>query len=402
MVSEHASPLAMPGSDADAGGQNVYVAELATMLGRLGCEVVVHTRRTSPDVPRRVELARNVIVDHVPAGPPARVFRDDLFPYMDEFAADLRRVWRRSPPDVVHAHFWMSGWAALEAAWPLGIPVVQTFHALGVVKHRQQGAKDTSPPERLETEAHVLRRADTIVATCSDEAFELLRLGAEMDGVSVIPCGVGLDRFQPDGPTEPRPANGRRRLVVAARLVERKGIGNTIEALSHVPGCELVVAGGPPGGRVTDDAEGRRLYDLARQLGVDDRVDFRGFTSQESLPALLRSSDVAVCVPWYEPFGISAVEAMACGVPVVASCVGGLLDTVVDGVNGVHVPPRDPARLAEALGELLASPSTMRSYGEAGVRRARDHYSWQRITADTLDVYSSLVGGRAFAMGARR
>src|SRR3954447_24567515 len=178
MVSEHASPLAVLGG-VDAGGQNVHVAALATELGRGGDQVVVHTRRDDPTLPRRVPLARNVEVDHVDAGPPTDVPKDELLPYMGEFAADLREQWLADPPDVVHTHFWMSALAALEASAGLGIPVVHTFHALGTVKRRHQGARDTSPPRRIELEREIARRVDRIVATCSDEVFELRRMGAD-------------------------------------------------------------------------------------------------------------------------------------------------------------------------------------------------------------------------------
>jgi glycosyltransferase involved in cell wall biosynthesis len=194
MVSEHASPLAVLGG-VDAGGQNVHVAALATELGRAGHAVIVHTRRDSARPPRRVRLARGVVVDHVSAGPPEEVSKDELLPYMDEFAADLARQWRRWRPDIVHAHFWMSGFASLTAARPLGIPVVETFHALGVVKRRHQGAKDTSPSDRLEIEARVARDVDGIIATSSDEVFELLRLGVDSRRITVVPCGVDLRHF---------------------------------------------------------------------------------------------------------------------------------------------------------------------------------------------------------------
>ena len=399
MVSEHASPLAALGG-ADAGGQNVHVAALSTALARRGVEVVVHTRRDDPGLPRVVEVAPRVTVEHVDAGPAAPVPKDELLPFMDEFAMRLRRAWRREPPDLVHAHFWMSGRAALAASAPLGVPVVQTFHALGVVKRRHQGAKDPSPPSRLREEQAIARRADRIVATCSDEVFELTRLGADRHRISVVPCGVDLGRFRPDGPAEPRDRR-RHRLLVVSRMVERKGIGNAIAALAELPGAELVVAGGPPAERLAGHPEAHRLRRLARRLGVADRVSFRGGLDPAGLPPLYRSADVVVCVPWYEPFGIVPLEAMACGVPVVASAVGGLVDSVVDGVTGVHVPPRRPDRLAAALAALLADPARLAALGRAGARRARRRYSWDRIAAGTLDAYGALRPQVVPAGGAR-
>ena len=398
MVSEHASPLAVLGG-VDAGGQNVHVAALATELGHRGLEVVVHTRRDDPSLPRRVALAPGVTVEHVDAGPPLPVPKDELLPYMDEFAARLARSWLRQPPDLVHAHFWMSGWAALAAARPLGVPVVQTFHALGVVKRRHYGHKDTSPPERLDVEAAVLESVDRVVATCSDELFELLRLGGEFQRISVVPCGVDVERFRPDGPAERR-RPGLRRLVAVSRLVERKGVGNVISALAEVPGCELVVAGGPEASQLGRDAESRRLWALAESLGVADRVELRGRVGRDDLPALIRSADAVVCVPWYEPFGIVPLEAMACGRPVVASAVGGLIDTVVDGVTGIHVPPRRPDRVAAAVRALFDDPGLVQSLGAAGARRAATRYSWSRVADATLEAYGAVIGSRRARTGA--
>jgi glycosyltransferase involved in cell wall biosynthesis/phosphoheptose isomerase len=395
MVSEHASPLAVLGG-VDAGGQNVHVAELARVLGRLGVEVTVHTRRDSEELPEWVRFAPGVLVHHVDAGPPQTLVKDELLPYMDAFARHLERVWRRRRPDVVHAHFWMSAYAALQAAERLGIPVVQTFHALGVVKRRYQGEKDTSPPERLAIERRIVEQADGIVATCTDEVFELLRLGAERSRLTVIPCGVDLSLFRPDGPRARRRA-GMQRLLTVGRLVERKGIGNVVSALPALPGVELVVAGGPERERLACDPEARRLRDLAEAEGVADRVRLLGRVEHDQVPALMRSADAVVSVPWYEPFGITPVEAMACGVPIVASAVGGMIDTVLDGVTGVQVAPRDPERLAEALAGLLGDPERRAAYGRAGVERAKRFYDWERIGTSTLAVYEKLARARRAA-----
>jgi D-inositol-3-phosphate glycosyltransferase len=398
LVSEHASPLAVPGGT-DAGGQNSHVAALAMGLARRGADVVVHTRRDDPDLPRRVRMAPGVVVDHVPAGPPEPIAKDLLLPYMDEFAACLREQWARRRPDVVHSHFWMSGYAAVRAAGPpLGIPVLHTFHALGVVKRREQGAADTSPPERLAIEERLLHEADRILATCPDEVFELLRLGADRHRVSVVPCGVDVAHFTPRGAAAPRsPALGSSapRVLYVGRLVPRKGIGNLITALGGVPGAELVIAGGPAPAMLATDPEVARLRALAAELGVGDRVRFLGRVGQEELPALYRSADVVACVPWYEPFGIVPVEAMACGIPVVAAAVGGLADTVIDSVTGLHVPPREPGTIAFALRRLLADPALRAALGAAGRARAVRHYAMERVIAGTLRAYAGT--GRAVA-----
>jgi glycosyltransferase involved in cell wall biosynthesis len=388
LVSEHASPLAAVGG-VDAGGQNVYVSELATNLGDEGVDVVVHTRRDDPSLPRRVEIAPGVIVDHVDAGPAKRVPKDELLTYMDAFADDLSRCWSADPPDVIHSHFWMSGRAALAAA-PPGVPVVHTFHALGMVKRRYQGVRDPSPRGRLAEERRIVRCADLVIATCSDEVVELARIGADLRRVTVVPCGVDLERFHPKAPAEPRP-EGLHRIATIGRLVERKGVDDVITALADLPGAELVIAGGPPLAELHHDPEVRRLRATALRAGVADRVIFRGSLPRDAVPPLLRSADIVVCSPWYEPFGMVPLEARACGVPVVATAVGGMLDTVVDGVTGLHVPPRRPDVLAHALASLLADPERRDCLGVAGRRCAEQRYGWDRVADATLASYSRLL-----------
>jgi D-inositol-3-phosphate glycosyltransferase len=393
MVSEHASPLAVLGG-VDAGGQNVHVAALAEALARREHEVVVHTRRDDPSLPRRVAMGEGVIVDHVDAGPPSEVPKDELLPYMASFAEQLREQWLEDRPDVVHSHFWMSALAALDAAEGLDIPVVQTFHALGVVKRRHQGRRDTSPRGRIPLERDIAGRVERVIATCTDEVAELERMGAMPRSVVVVPCGVDRERFRPDGPAETRTA-GRHRLVAACRLVERKGIGDLLHALVELPDTELHVAGGPDAAQLCLDPEGRRLIRLAERLGVGDRLRLRGRISRDAMPLLLRSADLAVCVPWYEPFGIVPLEAMACGIPVVASAVGGQVDSVADGRTGRLVPPRDPAALARVVGQLLDDPQRRRSLGAAGVRRVRRLYDFDRIAMLTERVYRDVLAGVA-------
>jgi glycosyltransferase involved in cell wall biosynthesis len=391
MVSEHASPLAALGG-ADAGGQNVHVAALATALGRRGHEVIIHTRRDGAG-PDRVPLAPGVTVEHVPAGPSRPVPKDELLPYMGDFAEHLGRRWRAGPPDVVHGHFWMSGLAALAATHDLAVPVAQTFHALGIVKRRHQSAMDTSPAERTVLEAQIARQVDRVVATCSDELRELCALGVRSDRVDVVPCGADLGRFRPDGPVAPR--GWRMRVLGIGRLVPRKGVDTVIEAMAAVPGAEYVVAGGPAPEDLDEDPEVRRLCGVAAAHGVTRRVLFLGRVPHEDVPALIRSADVVVSVPWYEPFGIAAVEAMACGKPVIGSAVGGHLDTIAHGVTGLHVPARDPVVLARWLRTLLADGHRRAALGRAAAERAHGRYSWDRIAAQTEAVYERMIAPAA-------
>ena len=296
MVSEHASPLACLAETADparsstdqaaaagigavdAGGQNVHVHALATALGRAGHEVVVHTRRTDAATPQRVPLAPGVVVDHVPAGPAVELGKDDLLEHMGEFADVLRRQWTARPPDVAHAHFWMSGLAALDAGRATGVPVTQTFHALGSVKRRHQGARDTSPAERVARESDLAASVDRVIATCHDEVAELVALGVSADRIDVVPCGVDVDHFTPSR----RPSgHAVPRILTVSRLVPRKGVDTVVRALGRLAGLsgrlpELVVAGGPTATTLDDDAEVARLRAIAAAEGVADRVHFVG------------------------------------------------------------------------------------------------------------------------------
>src|SRR5690606_21157977 len=199
---------------------------------------------------------------------------------------------------------------------------------------------------------------------------ELLRMGVPRHQISVIPSGVDSATFSPLGPGAPRSANSPRILTVG-RLVERKGFEDVIRALRLVPKAEVVVVGGPPADELRDDPEAERLRAVAVDFGVDHRVHLVGAVPRGEMPLWYRSADVLVCAPWYEPFGLTPLEGMACGVPVVATAVGGLMDTVVDGFTGELVPPRDPNALGRALRHLLADPVRRLAYATAGVDRAR-------------------------------
>ncbi|MFJ6303299.1 glycosyltransferase [Pseudarthrobacter oxydans] len=400
MISEHASPLAALGG-VDAGGQNVHVAALSEALARRGHHVTVYTRRDATELPARVRVGPRLEVVHVDAGPARHVPKDGLLPFMGELADGVARDWSLRPPDVVHGHFWMSGLAALDAARrPASgyrIPVIQTFHALGTVKRRHQGAEDTSPQERRWLEPGVGRSADRIIATCSDEVFELKAMGIDTGKISIAPCGVDLDFFSADGPTAARTAGHR--ILSVGRLVPRKGVDLVIRSLPYLreSGFDdvelLIVGGGGDSGVLDADPEVRRLLGLAAELGVADQVRLQGQVARGEMPGIFRSADAVVCAPWYEPFGIVPLEAMACGVPVVAAAVGGLRDTVVDHGTGLHVPPRDPEAIASALAMLLRNRSLRADLGNAGKVRARTRYSWDRVAAETEKAYQLAMAG---------
>jgi glycosyltransferase involved in cell wall biosynthesis len=285
--------------------------------------------------------------------------------------------------------------AAHEATAGLDVPVVLTFHALGSVKRRFQGSADTSPAGRVGTERRLATTADRVIAQCDDEVRELVRLGVPVGRVSVIPSGVDLERFRPDGTRAPRRA-GSARILTVGRLVPRKGFADLIRALPAVPEAELVIAGGTPD--ATDaDPEAVRLRALAAELGVSDRVCLLGAVGREAMPAWYRSADVVACTPWYEPFGLTPLEAMACGRPVVAYAVGGLAESVRPGVTGVHVPPGDVSALAAALRDLLADPGRRERYGRAALSRARTRYGWTDVASELTQVYAAVAADRYLA-----
>jgi D-inositol-3-phosphate glycosyltransferase len=402
MISEHASPLAHLGG-VDAGGQNVAVAELSAALARRGHEVVVYTRRDDPDLPDRVDTEKGYAVVHVPAGPACGLPKDELLQYMGTFGRYLGMSWNDWRPDVAHAHFWMSGLATMPAAAMHDVPAVQTFHALGVVKRRHQGVDDTSPDDRVRLETLIARKTDWVAATCSDEVDELVRMGRPRSAISVVPCGVDVDEFTPRGPTAPR--GKPHRIVSVGRLVPRKGFDTMIRAMRLIPDTELVIVGGPDKSGLDDDAEAMRLQQLAARMGVADRVHLYGSVAREEMPMLLRSADVVAATPWYEPFGIVPLESMACGVPVVASAVGGMLDTVVDDGTGRLVPPKDFRALAAAINPILRDKRIRATLGAAGRRRVCARYTWDKVADDSVGVYSHLAetGHRipVYARGAR-
>ncbi|MFD7063155.1 glycosyltransferase [Streptomyces sp. NPDC059906] len=387
MVSEHASPLAAPGG-VDAGGQNVYVARLTEELAKRGHDVTVYTRRDATGLADRMPLPGGAVVEHVPAGPPVSVPKDELLPHMPAFGAHLARAWARDRPDVVHAHFWMSGTASQLGAGPLGIPLLQTFHTLGAVERRHEGMRDTSPYERVGIERHLGRTCEGVLATSTDEVVELGRMGVPARRIRVVPGGVDTEHFHPGADTGGTPERRlRHRLLACGRLVRRKGYDQAVRALAHLPDTELLVAGGPPAGTVEADTEARRLTDIAHRAGVADRVRLLGAVHPDDMPALLRSADLVMCTPVYEAFGLVPLEAMACGVPVLATDVGGHRDSLADGGTGRLVAPQDLGALVEAARALLADERLRRQYGRNGRERVLRHYTWARVAEGAEQAY---------------
>lgn len=394
MVSEHASPLAVLGG-VDAGGQNVHVDALARGLAARGHEVTVHTRRDNPDLPEIVELAPGVCVHHVNAGPAKPIPKDEFGPFLPKFANELTKYWTTNRPDVIHAHFWMSGVVSLEGAEQLSIPTAITYHALGVVKKRHQAEADTSPDTRIPAERQLLQRMSRVIATCTDEVRELVQMGGDTERIDIVPCGVDSTAFCPaetgESDVVATERQERFRILSLSRLVPRKGVGEAVEMLKYLPDVEMTVAGGPDAKDLDTDKEVQRLRELAQSHGVADRVTFVGAVDRDRIPQLLAEMDLAVVLPWYEPFGIVPLEIMSCGKPLVGSAVGGLLDTVTDGETGLLVPPRKPERAAAAVRTLLDDPAMRRQMGKAARRKIEQRYDWSQVSAATEAVYRDML-----------
>ena len=409
MISEHASPLASLGG-VDAGGQNVYVLEVARRLASAGHQVDVLTRRDHAMQPAMVELRRGLRVIHIPAGPPEPIAKEALLPHMPAFSAAVERLARHNGGyDVVHANFFLSGLAALRLKQTLGTPFVITFHALGLVRREHQGADDGFPRERTEIERTLVRQADRLIAECPQDESDLIRLyGARPETITVVPCGVDMSQFRPMGRTA-----ARRRLGLAGddftvlqlgRLVPRKGIDTVVRAMAcldpAVRARLLIVGGNTPTPDPQATPEIARLRALARQLGVDQRVSFLGQRARRDLRCCYAAADVFVTTPWYEPFGITPLEAMACGVPVVGSEVGGIRYSVLHGVTGLLVPPRDPRSLARCLGELHSHPEVAQAMGRAGRARVASLFTWERVAHALDEVYRDVLDARATKVAA--
>ena len=403
ILSDHASPLAPPGS-VDSGGQNVYVAHLARELALEGYLVDIFTRRDSMIHKQLVQWRDNVRVIHVPAGPAHYIPKEAMLPYMDAFARFVVRFARRQAAlyDVVHANFFMSGMVAQYLKLALGIPFVITFHALGKVRRLAQGAADTFPEARLNIEHALMRDADRIIAECPQDRQDMEQLyGAPSSRIDIAPCGFNPQELWP---VPVRLARQRLRLPIGkfvvlqlGRMVPRKGVDTVIRGLAllrrqhHVDAMLLVVGGESEPSGPCGTPELSRLRALARELGVSEHVQFTGRKARSELRYYYSAADAFVTTPWYEPFGITPVEAMACATPVVGAEVGGIKSTVVDGQTGFLIPSRDPHALADRLAVLHANPELAQHMGEEGMRRAFQHYTWRSVARQAAAIYQAAL-----------
>ncbi|HEU4487876.1 MAG TPA: glycosyltransferase [Actinomycetota bacterium] len=398
LISDHASPLA-PLGGIDAGGQNLYVAEVAKHLAGLGHQVDVFTRRDSDVLPETAEWVDGVRIVHVPAGPIGPLPKEELLAHMDEFTNFVLRFCRRQahPYDLVHANFFMSGLVACELKRVLGIPFVVTFHALGRVRRRHQGDADSFPDERFEIEDRIICEADRIVAECPQEEEDLIRsYHADACRISIVPAGFDPSELWPIGKELARAALGLSPkepvILHVGRLVPRKGVDNLIRGFAilrrkHGIEARLVIVGGAE----SEEEERSRLESIAAAEGVMEHVLFAGARPREALRWYYSAADVFVTTPWYEPFGITPLEAMACGTPVVGANVGGIKFTVRDGETGYLVEPNGPGALAERIHHIYRHPALRQALGRQSLDRANHLFTWKMVTARLESLYDEVI-----------
>ncbi|HEY9279960.1 MAG TPA: glycosyltransferase family 1 protein [Eoetvoesiella sp.] len=403
IVSEHASPLAQLGS-VDSGGQNIYVAHIARQLASQGYYVDVFTRLDNPYLPSEIEWGDKVRIVHVPAGPARYLPKEELIPCMADFSCFMQDYFstREEPYELIHANFFMSAMAAMPVAKQAGIPLAVTFHALGRVRRQHQAEADRFPDRRFDIEDDVVRNADCIIAECPQDRCDLIDLyGADPARISMVPCGFDSNEMAPMDKGLARSLvnwdSDVFYLLQLGRMVPRKGIDNVIRALArlrfvhHINARLCVVGGNTREPTEQDTPELGRLRQIARQEGVYDFVEFTGRRGRNQLRRYYCAADVFVTTPWYEPFGITPVEAMACARPVVGSDTGGIRYTVVDGETGFLVPAKDPGRLAEKLAALARDPAEASRMGLAGARRANEMFTWRQIGQELAQVFKTLT-----------
>lgn len=408
-LSVHTSPLHQPGTG-DAGGMNVYILEVARRMAEAGVEVEIFTRATSGDLPPVVEMAPGVHVRHITSGPLEGLTKEELPGQLCAFTAGVLRAEASRPPgyyDLLHSHYWLSGQVGWLAKERWGVPLVHTAHTLAKVKNAQLAAGDWPEPKaRVIGEEQVVAEADRLVANTSVEARDLIgRYDADPARVAVVEPGVDLDRFRP-APGDPRAATlaARHRLglptggyVVAfvGRIQPLKAPDVLVRAVAVLREQDpaladeltVVIVGGPSGSGLDRPTA---LMELAASLGVGDRVRFLPPQTGDDLPALYRAADLVAVPSYSESFGLVALEAQACGTPVLAAAVGGLVTAVRDQVSGVLINGHDPVDWARTLGRLLPDRPRRAELARGAVRQA-DNFSWHRTVSGLLAVYREAI-----------
>jgi D-inositol-3-phosphate glycosyltransferase len=389
-VSAHTSPLA-PLGGRETGGMNVYVLELSRELARLGYEVDIFTRRDG-ELPRVEQIAPGLRLVRIDAGPAEPIEKEEIVRYLPEFHQEMRRFAEGETQgyDIIHSHYWQSGWAGTLLARELDLPHVVMFHTLGEVKNRARFGEE-EPKLRIRHERTIARRATAIVTASDHERLLLDRYyGADSANMHTVPCGIDLDLFYPRDRQLARERLGLPEdapvLVWVGRLEKLKGVEILVDAVAELERDDLtllIVGGDERAAEIRAELEAQ-----AAATGITANIRFEGAVSHEVLPWYYSAADVAVVPSYYESFGLVAVEAMACGTPVVASRVGGLVSTVIDGVTGYLIPWRCPGPFAERLEVLLENPELRANFSRAA-QRSVERFRWSTVGLQIADVYDA-------------
>lgn len=411
MLSVHACPLAKLGGR-DSGGMNVYVREIARELAARDIEVDVFTRWREPGDPLIQELAPGARVIHIRSGPIQYIPKMEVYDRIGQFTASLLEFVEanRLRYDLIHSHYWLSAVVARELSARWQLPTVHMSHTLGLVKLEVSGEEaDTESEIRIEIERRVMREAGALVAASEIEADELTRLyGADPAKVSIVPCGVDTDVFRPIRQVDAREALGRdqceRLVLFVGRIEQIKGIDVLLDALGllfkrrpDLRGelCLLVVGGAlDPGDDAPETEKVQDLRRLVHEHRMEDSVDFVGSVDQDRLALWYSAADLCAVPSLTESFGLVALEAMACGVPVVATRVGGLQTVVEDGRSGLLVAPGDHAALAEAIEQVLMD-HRLRMHLAHGARERAEQFTWHRVGDGIESIYERVLDPRA-------
>jgi D-inositol-3-phosphate glycosyltransferase len=403
MLSYHTCPLATLGGK-DTGGMNVYVRELTRQLGRLGAHVDVFTRSQDEHVPHVLhDLGYGNRVVHVPAGPEVPLPKQELIDFIPDFVHGIQEFARTKGLcyDLIHSHYWMSGVAALELKRSWNLPIVHMFHTLGLMKQRVARQPDEADGEsRLQGERQIIQQVERIVAATPAELAQLQWLyQADTRKIVIIPPGVDTSHFYPISGDEAKEAIGiplcERMLLFVGRIEPLKGIDILIQAIAllrqrNIYVCLAVIGGDPDSSPQAQSSEMARLKMLREQAGLTDLVTFLGKRGQDTLPYYYSAAEAVVVPSHYESFGMVALEAMACGTPVVASQVGGLAFLVQDGVTGFTVPVDEPQALADRLALLINDRALRQKLGEQAHAVAQQ-YAWENIAARVLALYGQVM-----------
>jgi D-inositol-3-phosphate glycosyltransferase len=407
MISYHTCPLAVLGGK-NTGGMNVYVRELTRFLGRIGVHVDVFTRSMDEHIPQvSHDLGYFNRVVHIPAGPEVFLPKTEVTGHIDRFAREIVAFGERKGIryDLVHGHYWMSGVAGevLKAAWD--VPLLQMFHTLGLMKQRiGQTPEEREGEERVSGERAVMKTADRIIAATEAERSQLeLLYGVNHQKVTIIPPGVDTHHFYPIPPDEAKEAIGispeDRMALFVGRIEPLKGVDTLIRAMAIVkqrckrfvcPHYLAIIGGDPEGHPERDTDEMGRLQALCKSLGLDDIVLFLGKRGQNTLPYYYSAAEVVVMPSHYESFGMVALEAMACGTPVIASRVGGLAYLVREGETGFFVTAQDPEALAEKLRLMFVDHEMRARMGTQAVAYAQ-RFRWEVIADEIAAVYRQMI-----------